>query len=182
MTQYKNEFRIETARLKDWDYSTPWWYYVTINTHNHVSWFGEIVNSKMALNQFGKVVERCWVEIPKHYSFVELDEHIVMPNHMHGILITSQKGTRRDVACNVSTNRFSKISPKQGSLSVIIRSFKSAAAKQIHETGCRKFSWQARFYNRIIRSEEELYHIRKYIEQNPLKWEIEKEIPENIEF
>ena len=182
MTKFINEFRVESARLKDWDYSIPWWYFVTINTKGHICWFGKVTKNKMVLSDLGKAAECFWKEIPKHYSFVELDEHIVMPNHMHGILITSQKGTRRDVACNVSTNRFSKISPKQGSLSVIIGSFKSAVAKQIHETGCRKFSWQARFYDRIIRSEEELYHIRKYIEQNPLKWEIEKNIPYNIEF
>jgi REP element-mobilizing transposase RayT len=89
----------------------------------------------------------------------------------------------RDVACNVSTdnnNYFSNISPKLFSLSTIIRSFKSAASKQIHELGNRDFSWQARFYDRIIRNEKELYNIRQYIEQNPIKWNIEKDDLENI--
>jgi REP element-mobilizing transposase RayT len=182
MTKFKNEFRIESVRLKDWDYSMPWWYYITINTKNHICWFGDIINNKIILNQLGKIVEQCWVEIPNHYPSVELDEYVIMPNHIHGIVIISKSGKRRDVACNVSTNKFSKISPKPGSLSVIIRSFKSAIAKQIHEISYGKFAWQPRFYDRIIRNEKELYNIKKYIEQNPLKWEIEKHIPENIEF
>ena len=72
------------------------------------------------------------------------------------------------------------ISPKKGSLAVIIRSFKSAVAKAARESGLKHFAWQPRFYDRIIRNEKELYNIRKYIEQNPLRWELDKDKPENI--
>ncbi|MDP2038720.1 MAG: hypothetical protein Q8L04_15165 [Ignavibacteria bacterium] len=112
-----------------------------------------------------------------------------MPNHVHGIVIITDYC--KDVASasarpsldgrNVSTEKaFSKITPKPGSLATIIRSFKSSVTKQIHEIGYPNFSWQARFYDRIIRNEKELYNIKRYIEQNPLKWEFEKNNAENI--
>ena len=84
--------------------------------------------------------------------------------------------------CNVSTNKnkYSEIAPKIGSLSAIIRAFKSAVSKNIHQHGFPEFSWQARFYDRIIRDENKLYNIRKYIRSNPAKWEFEKNNPENI--
>lgn len=87
MSKFKNQFRIETARLSSWDYSTPWWYYVTINTKKHVSYFGKIENEEMVLNELGKTAEECWKEIPKHFPSVELDYYVIMPNHLHGIVI-----------------------------------------------------------------------------------------------
>ena len=174
---YQNKFRIESARLKEWDYSNPWWYYVTICTKNHSCFFGDIVNGEMNLNDFGLVVEKYWNEIPKHYQNVEIDYYTVMPNHIHGIIIINGS---RDVACNVSTNQYSQMSPKKNSLSAIIRSYKSAVTKFAHENGNNNFAWQERFYDRIIRNEKELFNIRKYIQQNPMKWELEKTIPENL--
>ncbi|MCX7876665.1 MAG: hypothetical protein N2321_10940 [Melioribacteraceae bacterium] len=183
MSKFKNIFRIESTRLNNWDYSSPWWYYVTINTKNHVEYFGKIENEKMILNELGKIADKYWLEIPNHFSIVELDYYVVMPNHIHGIIIINESGNNicRDVACNVSTdNIFSQISPKGNSLSTIIRSYKSAVSKNIHELYKLDFSWQTRFYDRIIRNEKELFNIRKYIEQNPLKWELDKDKPENI--
>ena len=87
---YQNNFRIESARLKEWDYSSPWWYYVTISTKNHSCFFGDIVTGKMNLNDFGLVVEKYWNEIPKHYQNVEIDYYAVMPNHIHGIIIINK--------------------------------------------------------------------------------------------
>ena len=184
MAKYKNQYRVESARLKEWDYSSPWWYYVTINTKNHVEYFGRVVNSKMRINEVGKVAENCWLEIPNHFANVELDYFVIMPNHVHGIIIINPEC--RDVACNVSTeqqnNFMSKISPNKNTLSVIVRSFKSAVSKLVHQKLDNNFAWQQRYYDRIIRNEKELYHIRKYIELNPMKWELEKEMPENLEF
>ena len=201
MSKFKNQYRIETTRLNNWDYSTPWWYFVTINTKNHIEFFGKVVNDKMYLNELGKIVDKFWEEIPNHFKNVGLDYYVIMPNHIHGIIIINEhidqndinvafqnhginvafQNHCRDVACNVSTdNIFSQISPKKNSLSVIIRSFKSASSKAIHQTGNKNFKWQSRFYDRIIRDKNELFNIRKYIEQNPLKWELEKDKPENI--
>ena len=181
---YKNKFRIESTRFKNWDYKTPWWYFVTINTKNHQEYFGLVKNGKMILNQFGKFGEKNWLEIPIHFPFVELDYFIIMPNHTHGILILNDHC--KDVACNVSTGnknvKFSKLSPKKYSLSTVVRSYKSAVTKSCNASFQKQFAWQPRYFERIIRNEKELYHIRKYIEQNPMKWEIEKNNPDNIDY
>lgn len=73
MTKFKERFRIGSARLKVWDYSNPWWYYVTINTKNHIECFGNVVNEKMILDKRGIIANKCWEEIPNHYPNVELD-------------------------------------------------------------------------------------------------------------
>jgi REP element-mobilizing transposase RayT len=124
-----------------------------------------------------------------------------MPNHIHAIIIIIESenivetcrgisdnhgiimNNGRDGARYISTNGdeqtdnyFSKISPKPKSLSAIIRSYKSAVTKRIRKIGMSNFKWQSSFYDRIIRNETELFNIRKYIEQNPLKWDLEKDI------
>jgi REP element-mobilizing transposase RayT len=136
----------------------------------------------MILNRFGKIANNFWIYIPNHNELIELDYFVVMPNHLHGIIILNENG-RRDVACNVSTsgNYFSEISPKKNSVSSIIRSYKSGVSRWAHKNGFKKFQWQSRFYDRIIRNEKELYFIRRYIELNPLKWQLEKDLPENLD-
>ncbi|PKL81722.1 MAG: transposase [Ignavibacteriae bacterium HGW-Ignavibacteriae-3] len=180
MSKYQNKFRVESARFKEWDYSIPWYYFVTLNTKYHQYYFGNVLNGIMELNGVGRIVEEEWTKTKLIRKNVDLDYHIIMPNHLHGIIIINEP--RRDVARNVSTNnnKYSKMSPKSGSLSSIIRSFKSAVSKNIHEYGCTDFSRQSRFYDRIIRNENELFNIRRYIIQNPLRWEYEKDKPENI--
>jgi len=171
MTKYKNTYRIESARLKEWDYSSPWWYYITVNSKNHSEWFGSIVNGEMRLNEFGIIANKCWLESPLHFTNVELDNYVIMPNHIHGIIIINQI---------VETRHASSLRNKSITLSNIVGSFKSAVSKQAHENGLNNFSWQARFYDRIIRNEKELFNIRRYISQNPLKWEYEKKLHKNI--
>lgn len=180
MTKYKNEFRVESIRLKDWDYSTPWWYYVTINTGDHACWFGEVTKSKVVLSELGNVAENYWKEVPKHYPSVELDEYVIMPNHIHGIIILNNVETCHGKSLQRHERKFSQ--PVKNSLSMIINQFKGAVKRWCNKNKRGDFFWQPRFYDRIIRNEPELFQIRKYIEQNPLKWEIEKNTPENIEF
>jgi putative transposase len=90
MTLYKNKYRVETTRLKVWDYANPWWYFVTINTKNHEYYFGSIVNDLMGLNKLGEKTQELWNDIPKHYPVVELDYYVIMPNHVHGIIIINK--------------------------------------------------------------------------------------------
>lgn len=174
------KYKIESARLKEWDYSKPWWYCITINTKDHKHYFGRIESDKMMLNDLGKIAETCWENIINHYPMVELDYYVIMPNHLHGIIIlnsTVETGHAPSLQQNnVKQNDSSANIP---SLSNIIGSFKSAVTKQIHETGYPNFKWQRSFYDRIIRNETELFKIRKYIEQNPLKWDLENEL-ENL--
>jgi REP element-mobilizing transposase RayT len=113
--------------------------------------FGEIDDDEMRLSQAGTIAEQCWEEIPKHFSNVELDEFVVMPNHIHGIIIINETDDikinySRDVQLNVPT----RLSPKRGSLSVIIRTCKAAVTTECRRNGHNEFRWQSRFYEHII--------------------------------
>jgi len=160
----------KSPRLKKYDYSIPGYYFVTICTLGMKEIFGEIKNGKMNLNKLGKIVFTNWENISTLHHGVELDEFIIMPNHIHGIIIVV------DAKVASTTNR-SKMT-----LSKLIQQFKRACTIEISSTS-RLINdvWQRSFYDRIIRNEDELYQIRKYIQQNSLKWELEKESPENID-
>ena len=177
MKLYKNKFKIDSARLKNWDYSTPWWYYVTICTKDMINWFGEIKNGKMVLNELGNVVDDEWnktIEIRKN---VELDYYVVMPNHFHGIIIIKDVETsRRDVSKEKLETGHRPVSThlKPDSLGSVIGQFKSICTKRIRKLGIERFKWQSRFYDHIIRNESDLRRIRTYIQNNPLKWELDE--------
>ncbi|MCX6170717.1 MAG: hypothetical protein NTX65_15355 [Ignavibacteriales bacterium] len=180
MAYFQNKFRIESNRLRDWDYSIPWWYYVTINTKNHVDFFGKVVAGKMELNGLRNVTEKFWLKMPDHFPSIELDYHIIMPNHIHGIIILNP-GELNCGKSNVETGYIPSLQrQKQASLGVIVGTFKAAITRWCNQNSISNFNWQPRFYDRIIRNEKELHQIRKYIEQNPLKWDIEKNDYENL--
>ena len=147
------------TRLKEFDYTNPSYYFVTICTKNHEHFFGKVENEKMFLNQAGEIVKNVWLRLKEHFK-IEIDEYCIMPNHFHGIIILEE------------TNKHS--------LSAILGSFKSFATREIRMVS-PSFNWQKSFYDRIIRNEKELYQIRKYIQQNPLKWDLEKNLPDNLE-
>lgn len=90
MEKFKNKYRIPSARLQTWDYGSNGMYFITICTHNREHFFGKIVDGQMQLNESGKLAEKYWLEIPKHFSFIELGEFVIMPNHIHGILIINK--------------------------------------------------------------------------------------------
>lgn len=183
MSKYQNKYRIESARLNVWDYANPWWYYVTINTKDHEEWFGKIVNGEMKINELGKVVEEEWLKTKLVRTNVELDYYVVMPNHFHGIIILNENipnvETRHGESLQNKTDKqFGR--PIKNSLSVIINQFKGSVKRWANKNDFNSFSWQSRFYDRIIRNEKELFNIRKYIEDNPLRWEFEMNQPENL--
>ena len=179
---YQNKYRIKSTRLKHWDYSSDGIYYVTICTKNRESFFGNVINGQSKLSIIGEVVSNEWVKTEQIRKYVQLDEWVVMPNHFHGIVIIQNNETnsiiRRDVARNVSTE-MSQISPQSNSLSSIIRSFKSAVSNRCHKYGFHNFAWQPRYYEHIIRNEKELNRIRKYIKNNLLQWDLDRENMKN---
>jgi putative transposase len=177
---FNNRYRISSSRLPCWDYGKSGWYFVTICTQDRNPFFGEIVGGTMRLSPMGLVVRRCWAEIPKHFPNAQLDEYAVMPDHIHGIIVITQQtahlvdtGCVEMLQCNVSTTkqrRMSGISPKPGSLPIIIRSFKSACSYMLHKIKPDAlFMWQSRYHDRIIRNDDELEGIRKYIHNNAIK-------------
>ncbi|MEW6194881.1 MAG: transposase [Bacteroidota bacterium] len=174
MELYQNKYRIESTRLKEWDYANPWWYYVTVNTKDHKEYFGKVENEKMVLNELGTVANKCWEEIPLHFPNTELDYFVIMPNHLHGIVIINPVSENK----NVETP--DRASLRNQTLGSIVNQFKGSVKRWANKNDYSFFTWQSRFYDRIIRNEKELFNIRKYIEQNPLKWGLEKDTTENI--
>ena len=187
MTLFKNKYRVESARLKGWDYRNPGYYFVTICTKNREHYFGYIADGEMHLSVEGEIAASCWREIPCHHTSVELDEFVIMPNHVHGIVLINEyvvAGMSHSRSLQQGTSQRdtqkSAISPKAGSLSVIIRSYKSAVSRLIGLNGSKEFEWQARFYDRIVRDEKAFDKIREYIFNNALKWEVDKNNPSNL--
>jgi len=173
---FAGKYRADSTRLPGWDYAQAGYYLVTICTKDRVCWFGDICDGEMRLSETGEIVADEWQKTARVRANVKLDEWVIMPNHIHGIVVIMGGcgiNWRRDVARNVSTmeNVMSKISPTPGSLSAVIRSFKSAATKRIREMGFRNFAWQSRFYDHIIRDERSLNQIRQYIVSNPKNWD-----------
>jgi putative transposase len=174
-------------RLKKYNYNQPNAYYVTMCVNNRRCLFGDVYNKKMILNRYGAIIDKCWNEIPDHFSHVQLDKHIVIPNHIHGIIIIGKRvdslsgeyieTLRRGTACRAPTNPIEYFGkPVPGSLSTIMRSFKSAATKQINQlrNTPKKSVWQRNYYEHIIRNQSDLNRIRHYILNNPLNWKNDK--------
>ena len=171
MTLFKNRYRIESARLQGYDYSQCGAYFITICTKYRVHYFGKIVNKKMVLNKMGKIVNKYWYEIPDHFPSVVLDEFVVMPNHVHGIIhivIETPKLGVSITKLGISTN----ISTKKPTIGVIINQYKRICTINIKKQGFN-FAWQSRFHDHIVRNNDELNRIRNYISKNPRNWKID---------
>jgi putative transposase len=166
-------------RLKEYDYSNAGYYFVTICVNDRNDYFGKIEGTKCVLNEFGKAIKEILESIPVLYPYAELDYYVIMPDHIHIIIIIDPSGSV-NVVTSRDLSQKDKPKPKIKSLSEIIGAFKTMSSKSLHEKGLKEFKWQRSFYDRIIRNEKELYQIRKYIEQNPLSLEIEKQLPENL--
>ncbi|MEI6091969.1 MAG: transposase [bacterium] len=162
----------KSVRLHEYDYSHSGYYYITVCTHNREQLFGHINDGKMILNDYGKALKIELFKTEELRPTIDIDYYCIMPNHIHLILIIKHSECS-DTACRVSAESFGK--PITGSIPTIIRSLKSAATKRINELRHTPgYSiWQPNFYEHIIRNEKELYELRKYIENNPLKFELD---------
>lgn len=94
--KFQNKYRIPSARLQNWDYGSNALYFVTICTAHRECYFGKIVNGKMILSEIGNIANQFWFEIPIHFPFVVLDEFVVMPNHVHGIIVINKPNNGRN--------------------------------------------------------------------------------------
>jgi len=181
-----------SIRLKGYDYSQSGIYFVTICLKDAECLLGEVKNNQMTLNPAGKMIESEWRKIPEKYPFVDIDEFIVMPNHMHGLISIKNK-RRGEVISPLKINNNDKISlkgtenvplhkqSKHPSLGQIIAYFKYKTTKSINimcDTPCVKL-WQRNYYEHIIRNENGYNRIRNYIIQNPSKWNEDKYNPKS---
>ena len=174
MRKFKNKYRIPSARAPWWDYSADGVYFITICTRDRKHFFGTISEETMHLSHVGVIVDILWHEIPNHTTGIDLREFTVMPNHLHGIIVITGSGGRILDAdaddANPSKNEFmSEISPKSGSLSTVLRSYKSAVTRHANRLGY-EHGWHPRFHDHIIRDEHEYRRIAQYIVDNPKNW------------
>lgn len=182
----------KSIRLKEYDYANANWYYITMCTYNKEHLFGKVINNKVVLNDLGKIVKEEWLRTKEIRKNIDIDDYVIMPNHFHGIIIieynaNDNAGATRCVAPNnesqnncrdtmhrVPTERtFGSSIPN--SLPTIIGAFKASVTRRINKTlKSHQSTWQRNYYEHIIRNDEDLFRIKKYIELNPLKWQLDE--------
>jgi REP element-mobilizing transposase RayT len=162
-----DKFYRKPNRLKDFNYSASAGYFITVCTYNRQRLFCSIINNKIVLTEAGTIAEKYLLSIPIIFTTIELDEYIVMPDHIHFILFNNK---------NEEENDRTKML-----ISKVVQQYKFVCTREIKKiSGADIKIWQRSFYDRIIRNQSELENIRKYIWLNPMKWEIEKDNPENL--
>ena len=188
------KYHRRSVRLPGCDYSQEGAYFVTLCTHQRKCLLGEVVNNEMRLNAFGKAVQEEWrhsVEIRKE---IQLDEFVVMPNHLHGIIVITGEEGAHSVVSGRGARRCALVEahgrvPLQArlfrpprSLGSFVAGFKSAAAKRINQIRRTPGApiWQRSFYEHVIRNLKSLYRIRQYIAENPQNWPLDEDNPINL--
>ena len=186
----------QSIRLHGYDYSQSGAYFVTICTQNKKCFFGNLVNDKMILNDAGRMINIIWNELPINYPGVNIDEFQIMPNHVHGIIVIDNGQPRvfDNEQPRNSTNGQARgfddgqprgVAPTAGlSLPDVVHRFKSlTTARYRHGVKQKQWPpfpgklWQRNYYERIVRDENELNDIRRYIRDNPKKWDLDRENP-----
>ncbi len=161
----------KNTRMKKWDYSSSGWYFVTICIKNRECVFGDVKEGKMQLNNLGKLAQKCWIEISVRYQNVEIEQFVVMPNHIHGIVVIKNN----ENICREKEFLFpnkNTIERRRMKLSTIIGSLKSGVSRENNKMYSPqvRFKWQSSFHDHIIRNETELINIQNYINSNPENW------------
>ena len=159
-----------SIRLADYDYTQPGAYFVTACIQGRECSLGGVRGGEVDLSLYGEIVQRAWDTLPDHYPHVELDAFIIMPNHVHGIIML------KDI---VDGRRSRRAASKRRGLPEVVRAFKAFPARRINEAretpGTRV--WQCNYYEHIIRDERELGLVREYVVNNPLGWDKDPENP-----
>ena len=218
MKKFQNKYRIPSARLQNWDYGNNGAYFITICVDKMECLFGDVVSgavcdadvshedvetrfiasqnnamdkkSEMKLNELGKIAHEIWQEIPNKFPFIELGNFVIMPNHMHGILIVNKSGETRFIASKNADENAHEIAQNENAnnkggfagnnspmlnenISRIIRWYKGRCSFEIRKIHA-DFTWLPRFYDHIIRDSRAFETIQNYIEENPSKWSKDK--------
>ncbi len=182
----------QPLRFRGYDYSLPGFYFVTVCTQNKACLFGDIVEGGVHLTEAGHVAVETWRQLPHRFSAVALDEYVVMPNHVHGIIqiVPPELDWAQRVAplwsspapgAGILRRTAKQAAPLQPveALSDVMRAFKSTSAILINRLLKRpqRQVWQRNYYEHVIRNENELTKIREDINQNPLRWDLDRENP-----
>ena len=168
-----------TLRLRGYDYSRAGVYAITICTYNRECLFGDVVDGKMFLNDFDRIVLDEWNRIDLVHERIHLDVRVIMPNHFHGIIVLKQrKGAIRELPLPGDPRQRRRMTiPK------LIGRFKMVTTKKVNDlrrTPGLKL-WQRNYYERIVRDQREWNRLRQYIIHNPERWDTDAENPERID-
>ena len=183
MTYDPERHHRRSIRLKGYDYAQAGAYFVTICTQDRACLFGDVVDGKMRLNDAGRMVAESWQWLAMQYDYIQLDESVIMPNHMHGIIVVTDGGGRGGsrTAPTIRTAPTMRTAPTVNRKPVgrIIGAFKTVSTKRINEMRGLSGSpiWQRNYYEHIIRNEESLNRIREYIANNAAQWALDRENP-----
>lgn len=187
--KYKGKYRIATTRASFWDYSWNGAYFVTLCTRNRIHYFGQVLGGKdtpayVALSPMGEIAHRCWLEIPAHFPFVRLEAFVIMPDHVHGIIIIEKPeedapSARAETEDLVETENLpsqrrpegpkNRFGPQSKNLASIVRGFKVGVTKNARQLD-PTFSWQPLYYDHIIQDGRAFENISLYIQNNPAAW------------
>jgi REP element-mobilizing transposase RayT len=170
-----------SIRLKKYDYAWAGAYFVTVCIRKRECLLGDMADDKIWLNDAGRMVQVVWDELPAHYPGMETDAFVVMPNHVHGVIVLVGAGPR---ACPEFDGQPQGVAPTILSLSDLLHRFKTMTTKRyadgVKQTGWKPFPgklWQRNYYEHIIRNEKSLNSTREYIINNPAQWEFDRENP-----
>ena len=170
---YQNKFQKGSPRLFGFDYASEQYYFITICTKDRTHYFGKIDSGEMTLSRIGMIVTEEWIKTEdlRKDMALSLDEYCLMPNHLHAIIkLGDPILPTYDRRIPVSDFKKNEFGPQVKNLSSIIRGFKGACTKRIHENIDTSFNWQRRFYDHIVRDLTSLENIRNYIRNNPVYW------------
>jgi REP element-mobilizing transposase RayT len=158
--------------LPGYDYTQAGAYFVTFCAHHGEPLFGEVVGGVMRLNRYGRIVQACWADLPRHYPHVVLDEFVVMPTHTHKIIILAGDPNADAPAVAGAASGHGAAAPPRHALSEIVRALKTFSARRINELrGTPGIPvWQRDYWEHIIRDDRALEAIRRYIRENPARW------------
>ena len=164
-----SRWKPQQFRLPYFNYASSAQYFVTITTKPRYPVFGSVIDGEVSLSELGQIVAKCLQELPQKYSFVSLDEWVVMPDHLHCILCLDNPNEERTIPQPVFGIR-------SNSLSFVIRNFKASVTLLARRAGITHAVWHPRFHDHIIRNEGELQRIRTYIRNNPKQWEADHRV------
>lgn len=170
----RNSLGRRSIRLPGFDYSQPGAYFLTICTVERRCIFGGIDRGKLHENTLGQLIRACWLQIPDHFHSVETDEFVIMPNHLHAIL-----NIKRASLQNGTPRREAFSAPIAASIPTIVRTFKAEVTRQAHKHGIWLHGpiWQRDYFERVIRDRKEYFDTCRYIQLNPLRWNLDENHP-----
>jgi len=169
--------------MRTYDYATAGVYFVTVCTRGKKCVLGRVADDRVILSRIGVIVDECWRAIPEHFAGAELDAFVVMPNHLHGLIILPQASRARhavplrDNSTMAPERSFGK--PQAHELPTIIRSFKAACTRRVKQLRGEPGDsiWQRGYHEHVVRCSGDMEHLQRYIAENPLSWALDRENP-----